>query len=130
MSKGQRFITDLQIHNGIIYETYAGLRKEMCDLFNEADVNNAEGSGAQNIYNDAVNNPNGTLYWWNTSNLTWYKQLFDMDTIVKSLVEEKINATFPNIVKYYNKGTSIDNLILNAELQFIFSTCGPWAYNV
>lgn len=130
MSKGQRFITDLQIHNGIIYETYAGLRKEMCDLFNEADVNNAEGSGAQNIYNDAVNNPNGALYWWNTSNLTWYKQLFNIDTIVKSLVEEKINATFPDIVKYYSKGTSIDNLIVNAELQFNFSTTAPWAYTV
>lgn len=130
MSKGQRFITDLQIHNGILYETYAGLRKEMCDLFNESDVNNADGSGAQNIYNDAINNPNSTLYWWNTSNLTWYKQLFDMNSIITSMFEEKVSATFPELIKYYNKGTSIDNITANGEIKFVFSTSGPWGYNI
>lgn len=128
MSKGQRFITDLQIHNGILYETYAGLRKEMCDLFNESDVNNAEGSGAQNIYNDAVNNPNGTLYWWNTSNLTWYKQLFDMNSIITSMFEEKVSTTFPDLIKYYHKGTSLNNITANGEIKFVFSTSGPWGY--
>lgn len=128
MSKGQRFITDLQIHNGVLYETYAGLRKEMCDLFGEADVNNAAGSGAQNIYNDAINNPNGTLYWWNTSNLTWYKQLFDMNSIITSMFEEKVNATFPDLIKYYHKGTSLDSITANGEIKFVFSTSAPWGY--
>ena len=130
MSKGQHFITDLQIHNGILYETYAGLRKEMCDLFNESDVNNATGSGAQNIYNDAVNNPNSTLYWWNTSNRTWYKQLLDMNSIITSMFEEKVSATFPELIKYYNKGTSIDNVAANGEIKFVFSTSRPWGYSI
>ena len=129
MSKGQRFITDLQIHNGILYETYAGLRKEMCDLFNESDVNNATGSGAQNIYNDAVNNPNSTLYWWNTSNRTWYKKLFDINSIVTSMFEEKVNTTFPDLIKYYNKGTSLDSITANGEIKFVFSKSGPWGFN-
>ena len=126
LSGWQHFITDLQIHNGKIYETHAGLRKEMCDLFNENDVNNAAGSGAQNIYNDAINNPNGTLYWWNTSNLTWYKQLFDMNAIVNSLVEAKINDTFPDIIKYYKQGSSIDNIVIDTTLKLIFDKNNPY----
>ena len=130
MANGQKLITDLQIHNNMIYETHLGLKKEMCDLFDENQVNNAANTGATSIYNDTVNNPDGTLYWWNGDNLTWYKKLFDLNNVVKTLVEEKINATFPDIVKYYNKGTTIDNITVNTTLKFVFSSNGPWAYNV
>lgn len=130
IANGQKLITDLQIHNNIIYETYLGLKKEMCDLFDENQVNNAANTGATSIYNDTVNNPDGTLYWWNGDNLTWYKKLFDLNNVVKTLVEEKINATFPDIVKYYNKGTTIDNITVNTTLKFVFNSNAPWAYNV
>ena len=100
------------------------------DLFDENQVNNAANTGATSIYNDTVNNPDGTLYWWNGNNLTWYKKLFDLNNIVKTLVEEKINATFPDIVKYYNKGTTIDNITVNTTLKFVFSSTVPWGYNV
>lgn len=130
MTNGQKLITDLQIHNNMIYETYLGLKKEMCDLFDENQVNNAANTGATSIYNDTVNNPDGTLYWWNGDNLTWYKKLFDLNNVVKTLVEEKINATFPDIVKYYNKGTTIDNITVNTTLKFVFSSNVPWAYDV
>lgn len=130
MANGQKLITDLQIHNNMIYETHLGLKKEMCDLFDENQVNNAANTGATSIYSDVVNNPGGTLYWWNGNNLTWYKKLFDLDNIVKTLVEEKINATFPDIVKYYNKGTTIGNITVNTTLKFVFNSTGPWAYNV
>ena len=130
MANGQKLITDLQMHNNMIYETHLGLKKEMCDLFDENQVNNAANTGATSIYNDTVNNPDGTLYWWNGDNLTWYKKLFDLNNVVKTLVEEKINATFPDIVKYYNKGTTIDNITVNTTLKFVFSSNAPWAYNV
>jgi hypothetical protein len=35
MANGQKLITDLQIHDNMIYETHLGLKKEMCDLFDE-----------------------------------------------------------------------------------------------
>lgn len=130
MANGQKLITDLQMHNNMIYETHLGLKKEMCDLFDENQVNNAANTGATSIYNDTVNNPDGTLYWWNGDNLTWYKKLFDLNNVVKTLVEEKINATFPDIVKYYNKGTAIDNITVNTTLKFVFSSNAPYGYNV
>lgn len=131
----QRLITNIKFNedNGILYETHLGLRKELIDVYTEKKVVQAE-MGGNDIYNDMINNPNGTFHWLdmsNKDNLTWYKQIFDLKTMINNLVDERLKQKLPDsLAVSYGRGTTLDYISVDTQLKFQFSTKGPWYYNV